>query len=95
MITLKKQLLLRYLFLGLYQRQQLEAIVAGHADIAKAVHVAGTGCTVRGNWFTDNTTDENFLICIQSGTADNDADGLLVEGRVRLGWRGGGSISAA
>lgn len=53
---------------------------AGHADIAKAIHVAGTGATIKNCWFVENLATENFLICVQAGTENNDADGLTVIG---------------
>jgi hypothetical protein len=53
---------------------------AGHADIAKAIHVAGTGCTIKDCWFVENVATENFLICVNIGTANNDADGATVTG---------------
>ena len=52
--------------------------LAGHSDIAVGILVAADGCEIRKCDFLQNTTDENFLICIDDGGA-NTADRLLVE----------------
>jgi hypothetical protein len=52
--------------------------VSGHSDVAVAFHVTGKGFRMEGCHFRENTTDENFVCCVSSGTADNDADGLEI-----------------
>ena len=52
--------------------------LAGHSDIAVGILVAADGCEIRKCDFLQNTTDENFLICIDDGGA-NTADLLLIE----------------
>lgn len=52
--------------------------LAGHSDIAIGIIVAADGCEIRRCDFLQNTTDENFLICIDDGGA-NTADLLLIE----------------
>ncbi len=51
---------------------------SGHANVAQGLNVAADGVTIRGCVFVDNTTNENFVTCINDGEA-NTADGLLVE----------------
>lgn len=53
---------------------------AGHADIAIWGKVTGKGCTIRNCRFIENTTNENWVDVIHAGTADNDYDGLVIEG---------------
>lgn len=52
---------------------------AGHADIAVAIAVGADGVEIRNCDFVDNTSGENFKICIDDGGA-NVSDRLLVEG---------------
>ncbi len=52
---------------------------AGHEDVAKAIDVKAKGVTIRKVFINEITTDENFKIGINVGTADNDCDGLLIE----------------
>jgi hypothetical protein len=51
---------------------------AGHSDIAIGIAVAADGVEIRKCDFLQNTTNENFLICIDDGGA-NTCDLLLVE----------------
>lgn len=53
---------------------------AGHADIAIWGKVTGKGCVIRNCRFIENTAGENWVDVIHAGTADNDYDGLVVEG---------------
>ena len=53
------------------------AFVAGHADIASGVVVSAAGVEFRNCEFLENTTAENFLICILTTAA---ADNMLIEG---------------
>ena len=64
---------------------------SGHADVVTCIDVQiATDAWIDGCEFGDNTTAENFLTCIKSGTAtDNQCDGLKVTNCV---WR---SIDAA
>jgi hypothetical protein len=53
---------------------------SGHADVATAINIqTATGVTIDGVEFGDNTTDENFVNCVQSGTTtDNQCDDLTL-----------------
>lgn len=53
------------------------AFKAGHADVAKGVHVAAAGVEIRGCDFVENTATENFLFSIMTTAA---ADSMVVEG---------------
>lgn len=53
------------------------AFSSGHADVAKGFNVAAAGAEFRGCQFLENTTAENFLICILTTAA---ADDLLIDG---------------
>jgi len=53
------------------------AFSSGHADVAKGFNVTGAGVEFRGCQFLENTTAENFLICILTTNA---ADDLLIDG---------------
>lgn len=55
---------------------------AGDADVAKAIQVKADGVVVRNCLFKENTAEENFLICVNVGVADNDSDGVLIENNV-------------
>ena len=52
------------------------AFSSGHADVAKGFNVAAAGAEFRGCQFLENTTAENFLICILTTAA---ADDLLID----------------
>ena len=51
---------------------------AGHANVAKAIQVQADGVVVEHCKFVENTTNENFLIGVAIGVADNDSDGTVV-----------------
>jgi len=51
---------------------------AHFADITACLDITGKGCTLRGCRFVESTGNMNFLIVIDTGTA-NQCDGLLVE----------------
>jgi len=53
---------------------------AGHADIAIWGKVTGKGCTIKNCRFIENTAGENWVDVIHAGTADNDYDGLVIDG---------------
>ncbi|HUU85656.1 MAG TPA: hypothetical protein VM243_19325 [Phycisphaerae bacterium] len=59
--------------------------LAGHSDIAIGIAVAADGVEIRKCDFLQNTTDENFLICIDDGGA-NVTDRLLVEDCTFFGY---------
>lgn len=52
---------------------------AGHSDIAEAIRLGADGIEIRNCDFLQNTTDENFLECINDHSA-NTCDKFLVEG---------------
>ena len=51
---------------------------AGHADIAIFANIHAKGFHFNRCHLEENTTNENFLNCINAGTADNDFDGLSI-----------------
>jgi hypothetical protein len=51
---------------------------AGHSDIVTCFNVSAVGCTLDRVEFADNTTDEDWLVCVKALGADNTADGLKV-----------------
>ena len=54
------------------------AFSAGHSDIAAGMIIAADGVELRKCDFLQNTTNENFLICVSDAGA-NTADGLIIE----------------
>lgn len=52
---------------------------SGFEDVAVCIDVNSTDCTIRGCRFTEAANDENFLVCIQTGTTTI-SSGLTVEG---------------
>ena len=61
------------------------AFSAGHSDIAVGMIVAADGVEIRKCDFLQNTTNENFLICLSDAGA-NTADGLIVEDCTFIGY---------
>jgi len=55
---------------------------AGHADIACAFLVSGTGFTMDSCAFTENVATENFVAVLNAGVADNDYDGLVFSNNI-------------
>ena len=53
---------------------------AGHADIANCFLVTGKGAHLKNLSFEQNTATENWVNAIDVGAADNDSDGLVIEG---------------
>ncbi len=51
---------------------------SGHADIVTCFNVTGVGAWIDACEFVDNTTNEDWLVCIKATGADNTADGLRV-----------------
>jgi hypothetical protein len=58
---------------------------SGHADLAYFAHVTGKGFHFLNNFVGENVAEENFVIGISAGTADNDHDGLVVAGNNFVG----------
>lgn len=52
--------------------------VSGFADIATAIDVNAQNCTIKNCRFTENATDENFLVCVEGGLTTV-SSGLVVE----------------
>jgi hypothetical protein len=54
---------------------------SGHSDVATCIDLDAAGCHLINCEFVDNTTHENFLVGVTSGSAtDNVCDGLTVRG---------------
>ncbi len=51
---------------------------SGHADIVTCFNVTGVGAWIDYCEFTDNVTNEDWLVCVKATGADNTADGLRV-----------------
>ncbi len=51
---------------------------SGHADIVTCFNVTGVGAWIDHCEFTDNTVNEDWLVCVKATGADNTADGLRV-----------------
>ncbi len=51
---------------------------SGHADVVTCFNVTGVGCWIDACEFVDNTSNEDWLVCIKATGADNTADGLRV-----------------
>jgi len=58
---------------------------AGHSDIAVGIQLAADGVEIRKCDFTQNTANENFLICIDDSGA-NTCDLLIVEDCTFIGY---------
>lgn len=52
--------------------------VSGHASVATCFNVTAVGAWIDNCSFSNNTTNENFVLCISATGADNTADGLKV-----------------
>ncbi len=53
-------------------------LTSGHSNVVTAFGVTATGAHIADCKFRDNTTNEDFLVCITATGADNTADGLTV-----------------
>lgn len=58
---------------------------SGHADLAYFALVTAKGFHFLNNYVGENVADENFVIGISAGAADNDHDGLVVAGNNFVG----------
>lgn len=52
--------------------------VSGHSNVATCFGVTATGAHIDDARFSNNTTDEDFLVCVTATGADDTADGLTV-----------------
>jgi hypothetical protein len=57
--------------------QNLE-FASGHSNVATCFDVTAVGAHIDNCKFGNNTTNEDFLLCISASGADNTADGLTV-----------------
>lgn len=55
---------------------------SGHSDVTVFATITAKGFKLKNCLFESNTTDENFVTIINAGAADNDYDGLVLEGNV-------------
>ena len=51
---------------------------SGHSNVATCIGVTAVGACIDNCKFGNNTTNEDFLVCITATGADNSADGLQV-----------------
>jgi hypothetical protein len=51
---------------------------SGHSNVATCFDVTGVGAHIDNCKFGNNTTNEDFLVCITASSTDNTADGLRV-----------------
>lgn len=51
---------------------------SGHSNVVTCFNVTATGAHIDNCKFGNNTTNEDFLVCISASGADNTADGLTV-----------------
>lgn len=58
---------------------------SGHADLAYFALVTAKGFHFLNNFVGENVAEENFVIAISAGAADNDHDGLVVAGNDFVG----------
>ena len=56
--------------------------IAGHSDVAVWATITAKGFKLTNCRFEGNTTNENFVTIINAGAADNDFDGLHIQGCV-------------
>lgn len=51
---------------------------SGHSNVATCFNVTAVGAHIDRCKFGNNTTNEDFLVCVTASGADNTADGLMV-----------------